>query len=360
MKDEQLEQDKEKYWDINAGGNGMRVINYPYPPDAVPTHVIQVGISKGPVILLLKKWMVSVLISIPFILVVTWFVGRLLASRILRPLNRITATAGKISYENLNLRVEPKLNYLEMNRLIGTFNDMISRLEKSFEHIENFSTHVAHELKTPLTIIRGEAELAFVGAKSIQHKNSMSIIIDEIDTVLRTIEDLLFLSKTNYQPDSFNFQEIDLGKLLNETGEKFELITNEKNIRFQFSRPKEMIFIRADKLHLRRLFFNLLDNALKFTPERGTMKIEILIAEKDVHICISDSGIGISQDDLARVFDQFFHGDNKQKGTGLGLSIAQAIAKAHNGKITVESQLSVGTTFTVILPFIRVFKPALV
>lgn len=350
----QLNQNKEMFWNLDWRNEDIRVINYPYPQEDNPTHIIQVGISKGPVILLLQKWMTSVLISIPVILFLTAFIGRLLASRILRPLNRIIKTATNLSYENLNLRVEPKLHYQEMDRLIRTFNDMIARLEKSFKHINEFSIQVAHELKTPLTIIRGEAELLLWEVKSYENKKSTRNIIEEIDRIIKTIEDLLFLSKTCYQPESFEFREINLIEFLKEITEQLKLITKEKSIQFQSDWPKEKIMVWADKLHLRRLFFNLLDNALKFTPSGGKITIQFYKIHKKVYVSIVDTGIGISKQNLSKVFDQFFSEDHKQKGTGLGLSIALAIAKAHKGEIIVRSKPAEGTIFTVILPYINI------
>ena len=360
LNDTELEQGKEKYWDIDLDDKEIRVINYPFPQEGEPTHIIQIGISKGPVIHLLNKWMMSVFLSIPVILILTGFIGRLLASRILRPLNRITNTASRISNENLNLRVEPKLHYREMDRLIQVFNDMIARLERSFEHIDKFSTHVAHELKTPLTIIRGEAELGFMGAKSNEQKTAMKTIIGEIDKVLKTIEDLLFLSKTSYQPEAFQFEEIELIEFLSEIAGQIRLIAKGKNIQILFSEPRRRVVIRADRLHLRRLFLNLLDNALKFTPEQGQITIEMFIRKEWIHVSVVDTGPGISKQNISKVFDQFFREEHKPKGIGLGLSIAQAIAKVHNTEITVQSQPSQGTRFTVILPVVRSYFPAFV
>ena len=350
----QFDKNKEKFWSLDLGDEEIRIINYPFSLEDSPTHVIQIGVSKSPVIHLLNQWMISVLICIPIVLILTGFIGRLLASRVLRPLGRIISTARDISHENLNLRVKPKIHYQEMDILIETFNNMIERLSKSFKHIDEFSMHVAHELKTPLTIIRGEAELSYFSAESQENKKSMKVIIDEIDKVIQTVEDLLFLGKTCYQPDSFTFQDTDLVEFLQEIVDQFKWVAKGKNIQLKFGFDNKKITIWADKLHLRRLIFNLLDNAFKYTPDGGNVTVNISRAGKIIRLNISDSGIGISKENLPRIFEQFYREEQKgekKKGVGLGLSIAQAIAKAHNGEIKVDSQLSHGTTFTVILPY---------
>lgn len=348
---------EESFWDLDNTGQAVRVINFPYPSERNVTHYIQVGISKGPVIHILNQWMQKVFLSIPIILLLTGFVGRFLASRILKPLNYITQTANHISYENLNLRVDPKFRYQEMDSLIVTFNGMIERLEESFSHIENFSAHVAHELKTPLTIIRGEAELSLMESISDENKAAMTTIICEIDTLLKTIDDLLFLSKTNYELDSFAFSEVNLTELLATLNDHYAIVARRENIDYSFSIPDKEIYMRGDGLHLRRLFLNLLDNAFKFTEDNGQIIVHVELHKEKALVRISDSGVGIAPENIEKVFDQFFHEEHRAKGVGLGLSIVRAIAKAHNTRINVTSELGKGTIFTVTLPVVRIESP---
>lgn len=328
----------------------MRLVSYPFWFENDDLYWIQVAVYQKPFLDIVFNWLNSIMLSIPIILLVTSFIGELLAKRILRPVHTIAATARRITHEGLGSRVNIQEPYIEMKYLIDDFNNMISRLELAFNHIEEFSSHVAHELKTPLTIIRGETELALMDTRSPEeYKKAMKINLEETDKMLRIVEDLLLLTKLNYQPEIVRFEEFDLVEYLGEVFERSRKLARIKKINLSFSSGKKPLMIKADKSHLRRLFFNLIDNALKFTPSGG--KVDILIgADKDtVWVSIADTGPGIPEEDLPKVFDRFYRTDNQRPGCGLGLSIVYAIAKMHHGDVNVKSTLGQGTTFIVSL-----------
>lgn len=329
----------------------IRLVNFPFIYKTSPRYFIQVGGLQKPATQLLQNWLYSIALSIPLILILTSFVGRLFAARILDPVQKITVAAQKIMYEDLSSRVQANYFDEEMKGLVEAFNDMISRLEQSFNHIEDFSSHVAHELKTPLAIIRGEAELALRKDRDIQeYKRVIKINLQESARMVKTIEDLLLLAKLDYQPEIFKFESMDFIDFFKEIYEQSRIFAYEKNITVNLHAPAGIIEINADQLHLRRLFFNLIDNALKFTPDHGRMDIVIKSEHKKLVILITDTGKGIDPENLLKIFERFFRAGYEEPGSGLGLNIAQSIARIHKGEIQVTSQLNKGTTFKVIFP----------
>lgn len=332
----------------------IRIITLPFPNKEGRPHILQVGLSLQPVMQLLQNWLYSLILSIPAILLLSSFVGWLLTDRLLKPVQQITDTAQKISLEDLSSRVKEEEYAVEMKSLVEAFNKMITRLEKSFKHIEEFSSLVAHELKTPLTIIRGETELA-LREESHQGKDRrvIKIVLEETARMLKTVEDLLYLAKLDYQPEIFRFETFDFIEFFHEIVEQSKILASPKRIRIAARLPSAALVIRGDRLHLRRLFFNLIDNALKFTDGGGRLEMAVTRESQSVIIAISDTGKGISETNLMKIFEKFFREDYQEFGVGLGLSIAKSIVKIHAGQIHVASKVNQGTTFTVTLPLLE-------
>jgi len=241
-----------------------------------------------------------------------------------------------------------------MKDLVDAFNDMISRLEGSFKHVEEFSYHAAHELKTPLTIIKGESELILRKDRPPEeYKKALQVVLEESGRMLKTIEDLLLLTKLDYQPSIFKFTAFDFKEFLTEIFEQSRTLAARKDVRMTMDAPSGQFMIHADRLHLRRLFFNIIDNAVKFTPDGGRVDITMTCTGQRIMTVIADTGPGIAEQDLSRIFERFFRTDNSELGNGLGLNIAQTIAKLHHGQITVESKLGEGSAFTINLPLVN-------
>lgn len=241
----------------------------------------------------------------------------------------------------------------EMRRLITAFNAMIERLETSFTHVNEFSSHVAHELKTPLAIVRGEVELALHEPRDVsEYQRVLTVSLEEIDRLIRIIKDLLMLARLDYNPEVFRFEKINLKEFLAEIHEYTGILCAEKGVTSGLMVPEADCFVRADRVHLRRLFLNLIHNAVKFTPSGGDIRIVMAIEGNEVRITVSDTGSGIAPPDLEKIFEKFFraHDSSIEAGSGLGLSIALSIARAHKGRITVHSTPGQGSVFTVHLP----------
>lgn len=332
----------------------LRVINFPIKFHSTQL-VIQVGTSLESVSNVLHKLLFFMGGAMIVLLIISNFIGRIFAEHILSPVKEVADMANKITHKDLSVRIKEKNIDIEMKALVKAFNVMIKRLETSFGHINEFSSHAAHELKTPLAILRGEIELALDKERSpADYKKVLEDCLSEIDRMVKVVKDLLLLAKLDYKPDIFHFEKINLIPFLNEIYEQSKILAEPKRIHVAFKLPNTNIMVDADKVHLRRLFHNIIGNAIKYIPENRAVNVTANIKDRQCVIDIADTGDGISEDNLKKIFDKFFRAhqddENSESNTGLGLNIALSIAKAHKGEITVKSQLGKGTTFTVILP----------
>ncbi len=333
----------------------LRIISVPASGRRAGKYVIQVGTSAEAIANILRKKIYSILISIPTIVLVTSFLGQLLVGRMLRPVMEIARTAKGITHADLSARVKAEDVEQEMKYLVDAFNEMISRLDSSFKYIMDFSSHVAHELKTPLAIIRGESEIALRKERTPEeYQRVIGVTLEETRRMLKTIEDLLLLARLDYRTDVFEFREIDLRDFLKEIFEQGKLLAGQRGGNLNLETPATPVIVRGDGLHLRRLFFNLLDNALKFTPAGGRIDLVLKSDGRQAEVAVADTGMGIDEKYLPKIFNRFFHIEKKgqaaEPGTGLGLSIALSIARMHSGGIEAKSQPGKGSVFTVKLP----------
>lgn len=295
------------------------------------------------------------LMPLPPSFLLGYFMRQLSIGRIIRPIKEVAEAAESITHEDLSRRVKAESSGEEVQYLVKAFNDMISRLEAAFAYITESSSYIAHELKTPLAIMRGEAEVALKKERDKEEYKKVIVgSLEETGRMFKIIEDLLLLTRVNYRSDDLRLQPLDLGQFVAVLFEKARILSVKKNIEVHVQVPEDMVLVSADEQTLRRLFLNLIDNAIKYTPQGGRIDLIVRLEKDRVRISICDTGIGIDQKNLPRLFDKFFRIDDKFKdsapSSGLGLSIAQSVAKLHQGEITVSSQIGKGTVFTVDLP----------
>jgi len=341
--------------DTLIGNKRLRIITTPIPFAMKESYVLQVGVSLEAVDEALRKRMVFTGFSVLIIVASASVLNQFFSARILRPVLQIATMAKNLDYKKLNQRISTRYPDEEMQNLVDSFNDMISRLDRSFKYITQFSSHVSHELKTPLTIVKGESELAL---KRVQEPQEYYRVIqnnlEEVERMIKIVDDLLLLTRLDYQPEVFKFEELDLVEFFKEMEEPVKVLASDKKINIHFDLPRGFMPTRGAKVHLRRLFFNLIHNAVKFTPPGGRINLALKREGKRAVVTVTDTGAGIPANVLPKIFEQFFHFDRADlepvSGTGLGLSIAQSIAKIHQGRIDVQSQTGQGTTFTVRLP----------
>jgi two-component system heavy metal sensor histidine kinase CusS len=297
-----------------------------------------------------------------------WFWGILLATSVLfpiagyriarhgiRPVEQIAATARKITSTNLRERIESEGYPLELASLAGTFNEMLGRLEDSFERISRFSADIAHDLRTPVNIIRGEAEVALARARTVEeYRDVLESSLEEAVRLSDLIGDLLFLARAESPLTELHRANVNIPELLDAVRDYYEASATDAGITLVVDERAEPLNGPLDRPLMLRAVSNLVSNAIAHTPPGGIVTLAAKTDNAGLRIDVSDTGVGIPADALPRVFDRFFRVDPSRSktsgGTGLGLAIVQSILTLHGGSAEIRSQLGVGTHVTLHLP----------
>ncbi|MBW2038023.1 MAG: heavy metal sensor histidine kinase [Deltaproteobacteria bacterium] len=334
----------------------LRVVTLPIIENGRMVGIVQVGSSLEGVEEALHQLLLILLIAFPAALLVTSVGGLFLANKALRPVDEITQIARRIGSGDLSQRIRIKRVNDEIGRLASTFNEMIAKLEESFRQVKRFTADASHELKTPLTILRGEVEVGLKKKRDLgEYRRILASNLEEIDRMSRIVGDLLTLSRADMGEFKLEREEVDLSYLAREVWEDLQLLAQERGVLLQCM-DDGFTQVEGDPLLLRQLILNLVENGVKYTPSGGEVELRVKgDREKGVvKIQVTDTGVGIDQQDLERVFDRFFRVDKARSrdtgGTGLGLSICKWIAQSHQGQIAAESELGKGSTFTVTIP----------
>lgn len=318
-----------------------------------PSVILQLGQSMENytrVIEVFRKIFITTM-AILFLLaaVVGWFMAR----RALAGVETVTQTARRISSGSLQERVPVNKREDEIDQLAITFNQMLDRIQALVTEIKEMSDNIAHDLKSPITRMRGISEVTLTSAASLKEYESMAAnTIEECDRLLDMINTMLFISKAEAGVGQLDRKEIDIAAVVRDACDLFQSVAEEKGVRM-VCHAKEAFRLYGDIRLIQRMIANLLDNAINYTPNDGRIEVSVLAeSHQKVKIVINDTGIGISQGDLAHIFERFYRCDpsRSQSGTGLGLSFSQTVARAHGGDITVVSIPNQGSTFTVTLP----------
>jgi len=291
------------------------------------------------------------IMAVLFILaaVIGWFMAR----RALAGVENVTRTARRISGSSLTERVPVTGREDEIDQLAVTFNQMLDRIQTLVSGIKEMTDNIAHDLKSPITRIRGEAELTLVGSGSREeYEAAAASAIEECDRLIEMINTMLFISRTEAGVTQPERAEMDIAALVRDACRLFKAPAEEKGITLD-GRGPERLALSGDIRLLQRMVGNLLDNAIKYTSANGRVEVAVRSpAGGRVEIEVRDTGPGISATDLPHVFERFYRGDPSRSltGAGLGLSFARAVARAHGGEITAASSPGDGSTFTVTLP----------
>jgi heavy metal sensor kinase len=322
---------------------------------SIESAAIAVGRSTEDIDKSLAGLIRTLVIAVPLTLVLAGAGGVFLAQRALKPVDQIARTAHEIEESDLSRRV-PVQSRDELGRLATTLNQMIERLEKAFKRQQQFTADASHELRSPLSVIQAESTLALNKERSAnEYKHSLKVISNESAHMAKVIDQLLLLARADSGKESLSFEKIDLSELLAGIVENAEILCREKGIEFR-SDLMGNIHVSGDRAQLRQLFLNLLDNAIRYSPDGGTVSLTLRRTEEMAVIAIADTGIGIPEKDIPHIFERFYRVDKarsrEEGGAGLGLSICKYIAELHGGRIEVTSRLGQGSTFSVFLPLI--------
>ncbi len=295
--------------------------------------------------------------------IIAAIVGWLMARRALTGVEEVTQTAVQISKGALDKRVPFKARGNEIERLATTFNYMLDRINLLIKGMREMSDNIAHDLRSPLARIRGVAEMALTSsATEEEHKAMAGSMLEECDRLLGMINAMLDIAEAESGAGETKLEEVDLVNIIQRACELFQAIAEENSVTIAADLPENCL-VYGEARKFQRMVANLLDNALKFTPPQGTVTVSLKADNGQVAISVSDTGIGISEDDLPHIFKRFYRCDNSraQQGTGLGLSLVKALAGSLGGSVNATSHLGEGSTFTVTLPQMPLshqFQPA--
>ena len=334
---------------IPEGGDSLRIIYGTIGPGII----MQLGQSLAPQMELVLAFQRIFGTTMAVVMGLAAFIGWFLARRALSGVGGIAQTARHISQGDLGVRAPVSRRGDEIDQLAGNINHMLDRILDLITGIREMSDNIAHDLKSPITRIRGLAEVTLTTAEHREEYETMAAsTIEECDRLLDMINTMLVISRAQAGVQALQWQRIDIVGLVRDAGRLFETTARDNDLTVSITATGSCP-INGDERMLQRLVANLLDNAIRYTPRGGRIDIALQpMSSGDVEMVFQDTGIGIAAEDLPRIFERFYRCDPSRSasGTGLGLSLAQAIVQAHGGQITARSALGQGSVFTLTLP----------
>jgi len=319
------------------------------------TDTVQIAIDISQQELLLARYRYRFWLVLLGTLAIFPLVGYQIARRGIRPVREMARTTRHISSTNLRERIQPEGYPSELASLAATFNKMLDGLEESFERISRFSADIAHDLRTPVNNIRGEAEVALARARTVdEYREVLGSCLEEAVRLSDLIGDLLFLARAESPLAHLHRESVNVGELLSGIREYYEAPAADRGVSLSAVMPIEPVIAQLDRTLLQRAVGNLVSNALAHTPRGKSVVLGASVEPAAVRIDVSDAGVGIPPGALPRVFDRFFRVDESRSqasgGTGLGLAIVQSIMLLHGGNVEIASKVGQGTQVTLRVP----------
>ncbi len=340
-----------------TNGKSFRVLAATVPSgNSTPqTITIQVAVDVSRKEELLARFRLWFWFTSAGMLVLFPLVGYKIARQGIRPVEEIATTARRITSSHLGERIDADGYPYELASLALTFNNMLDGLENAFERISRFSADIAHDLRTPVNIIRGEAEVALARARTIdEYRDALESSLEEAVRLSDLISNLLFLARTESPLTHLRLEPVDVAELLEGVRDYYDASAADVGVLLISARGSEPVIAELDRTLIQRAVGNLVSNAVAHTPEGGTVAIKTHSEAANVLIEVIDTGVGIPPESLPRVFDRFFRVDPSRSkasgGTGLGLSIVQGIMQLHRGNVEIASKPGAGTRVTLCLP----------
>ena len=355
-----------------------RLLTFPIMVRGQMVNILQVVMSLEGLYMARRHFLWTLAALVPVALVLAGTGGWLLARRALRPVDQMTTAARRIEAEHLAQRLGGAEVDDELGRLARTLNEMLARLEAAFAQVRRFSADASHELKTPLTVLRGEIEVALRNRRDpAEYERVLRVVLEEVESMARLVDDLLLLSRADAGALKLDSGPVELDRLVEDVAKEGEVLGRAKRVRVTI-KSLEPLVVRGDGPRLKQLLRNLVENAVKYTSPGGQVTLALRAVRRDgsesnsqfatrnsklpealgvwAEIVVQDAGIGIAPEALPRIFERFYRVDPARSretgGAGLGLCIAKTVAEAHGGAIEVQSAPGAGSTFTVRLPLL--------
>jgi heavy metal sensor kinase len=339
-----------RYETIQYRAESFRTLYYPLGDD----RILRVGEGTGSLDRDTEMMRYLLMVLLPFVVVVSFIMSWFLAGRSLSPVVKIRSLAAEIIQGRFDRRIDIGIKGKEIDDLVLVLNNMLDSLERFVEAQKRFTSDVAHEIRSPLTALRGSIEVAL--RKKRSHEDYEDLLRDNLADVIRLsriTDNLLLLTRADNNILELRREWVDVSRLVENIVEKQRGRARSSGVSLEELYTDNLRTVGDGDL-LEQAFTNILENAIKYTPSEGTVTIKTSGDEQDVYVCIGDTGIGIPEGDIPRIFERFYRVDEDRSrragGTGLGLAITQWIISAHHGKIIVKSTPGEGSEFTVVLP----------
>jgi heavy metal sensor kinase len=334
-----------------SGGRKILLIAREVRTPAGARYLVETGAPMDEVQAHLRRWLMFLLVVLPVVAALAVGGGSLLVKRALSPVDRIAASAERISSQNLSERLPVARTGDELERLAIALNHMIQRLDDAFQYSRRFMADASHELRTPLTVLRGELE-SYIQEPTLAPER-LGSALEEVERLAGIVEGLFAISRLDAGEAAAEWVRLDLARLAAATADQMSLLAEDKNIQVTCA-ASEPVWVEGDQARLKQVVVNLLDNAIKYTLQGGAVSLTVTSLDSKAVLEVADNGIGIPAEALPRVFDRFFRVDTARSrelgGAGLGLSIVKSICIAHHGHVEASSLPGQGSHFRVELP----------
>ncbi|MGA2979553.1 MAG: ATP-binding protein [Terriglobales bacterium] len=316
------------------------------------SYIVQTGVPTDQIIATLSLFRRYLLMLAPLLLLAAASGGYWLSRKALSPVDTITRTARSIGGSNLSDRLEKLTTGDELQRLSDTLNEMLARIEGAFLRVTQFTADASHELRTPISLIRTEAEIALRKSRGTEeYREALRHILLETERTSSLVEELLSLARADSGRENLHLTPLDLRSVIKGTADKWRQLVESRNLQFTQAIADCELPVLADCTGIQRLLAILLDNAVKYTPSPGVVELLLKARDEKAVITVRDSGIGIAEQDQTRIFERFYRVDKARSrelgGAGIGLAIADWIVQQHRGSITVQSSIGNGSTFLI-------------
>jgi len=346
--------DRSRFSEITYLGQPYRVLAQPFATGSEMLMLCVAAPLEGNR-LVLRTFSAGLLWTVPVLLVLSALGGYILSRRALRPVDQITAATRLITLSNLSERLPVPETHDELQRLSETCNDMLARLDSAVNEIKRFTADASHEFRNPVSFMRTTAELALRNRQiDAESRRAFEDIVAECGKANRLLKDMLTLARADAGNSQLAFEPVDLAAVVRAVCQKARVVAGEHGHTLAFQVAEECeATVWGDYPSLHRLLWTLIDNAVKYTPAPGTIRVSVTAASGAVVLAVQDNGIGISGADMPHIFERFYRADpsrSQVEGSGLGLSIALWIANTHGASLSVQSQENAGTIFRVVFP----------
>ena len=321
------------------------------------TFLVRAMVSEDPSRRQIRSiWTELALISAT-VLVLGGFGGIALAHMFLGPLARMADHARRITAEDLHERLQSDVSGLELEQIRDAFNTTLARLESSFAQLRRFTADASHEIRTPLTALRSVGEVALRTEKSgDEYREVIGTMLEEVDRLSRLSDELLTIARAEAGQVTYSFEALDLGRVATEVADQLSVLAEERQESLVLDAAGPVIVL-GDRLSLRQALMNLIDNAIKYSPEGSPVNVAVRRDEKMGIVEVRDQGSGIPPEHHDRIFERFYRIDpgrsREMGGTGLGLSLVKLTADAHSGRVELESTVGQGSTFRIYIPLAK-------